>query len=130
MKKILVILSISLAACSNGGQQVNSMESNIVQLNVADFKSRLAESKDVVLLDVRTPEEFVAGNIEGAINIDFKAPDFEQKIGALDKNKTYYVYCLSGMRSRKAADRMSELGFTSLYTLDGGYSAWTEKESE
>jgi len=130
MKKFLVIISIGLAACSNGGQQVNSMESNIVQLNVADFKSHIAESKDEVLLDVRTPEEFAGGNIEGAINIDFKAPDFEQKIGELDKNKTYLVYCLSGMRSRKAADRMSELGFTSLYTLNGGYSAWTEKESE
>src|SRR6187402_704038 len=129
MKKFLVILSISIAACSNGGQ-VNSMESNIEQLDVAAFQSRLADSKEEVLLDVRTAEEFASGGIEGAINIDFKAPDFEQKIGELDKTKTYLVYCLSGIRSKKAADRMSELGFESLYVLNGGYSAWTETPNE
>ena len=129
MKKFLIILSIGIAACSNGGQ-VNSMESNIEQLDVAAFKSHLADSTQKVLLDVRTSEEFAGGNIEGAINIDFKAPDFEQKIGELDKTKTYLVYCLSGIRSKKAADRMSELGFESLYVLNGGYSAWTEKETE
>ena len=129
MKKFLIILSIGIAACSNGGQ-VNSMESNIEQLDVAAFKSHLADSTQKVLLDVRTSEEFAGGNIEGAINIDFKAPDFEQKIGELDKTKTYLVYCLSGIRSKKAADRMSELGFESLYVLNGGYSAWTEKPNE
>src|SRR6478609_2554308 len=116
MKKILIILSIGIAACSNGGQ-VNSIESNIEQLDVAAFKSHLADSTEEIVLDVRTPEEFAGGNIEGAINIDFKAPDFEQKIGELDKKKTYLVYCLSGIRSKKAADRMSELGFESLYVL-------------
>jgi rhodanese-related sulfurtransferase len=129
MKKFLVILSFGIAACSNGGQ-VNSMESNIEQLDVAAFKSHLADSTQKIVLDVRTSEEFAGGNIEGAINIDFKAPDFEQKIGELDKTKTYLVYCLSGIRSKKAADRMSELGFESLYVLNGGYSAWTEKEAE
>jgi len=129
MKKFLIILSIGIAACSNGGQ-VNSMESNIEQLDVAAFKSHLADSTEKVLLDVRTPEEFAGGNIDGAINIDFKGPDFEQKIGELDKTKTYLVYCLSGIRSKKAADRMSELGFESLYVLNGGYSAWTETPNE
>jgi phage shock protein E len=129
MKKFLVILSIGIAACSNGGQ-VNSMESNIEQLDVAAFKSHLADSTQKIVLDVRTSEEFAGGNIEGAINVDFKAPDFEQKIGELDKTKTYLVYCLSGIRSKKAADRMSELGFESLYVLNGGYSAWTEKDAE
>src|SRR6188768_1084204 len=114
MKKLLVVLSLAIAACSNSGQNVNSMEANIEQLDVAAFTSHLADSTEKVLLDVRTPEEFAGGNIEGAINIDFKGPDFEQKIGELDKTKTYLVYCLSGIRSKKAADRMSELGFESL----------------
>jgi rhodanese-related sulfurtransferase len=130
MKKFFIIFSLGIAACSNSGQNVNSMESNIEPLDVAAFKSHLADSKEEVLLDVRTPAEFAGGSIEGAINIDFKAADFEQKIGELDKTKTYFVYCLSGIRSKKAADRMSELGFESLYVLNGGYSAWTEKQSE
>ncbi len=132
MKNLIVILAFALTACSISSQKENSVneQAGFEKLDVATFQSKLKESPDAILLDVRTPEEFATGNIEGAVNIDFKASDFEQKITGLDKSKTYFVYCLSGIRSGKAADRMSELGFTSLYTLNGGYSAWTEKESE
>lgn len=132
MKNLIFILAFALAACSISCEKGNSVNQlgGFEKLEVATFQSKLKESPNAVLLDVRTPEEFAAGNIEGAMNIDFKASDFEQKIAELDKSKTYFVYCLSGIRSGKAADRMSELGFTSLYTLNGGYTAWTEKEKE
>ncbi|MEO7991357.1 MAG: rhodanese-like domain-containing protein [Chryseolinea sp.] len=132
MKNLIVILVFALTACSISSQKENSVneQTGFEKLDVTTFQSKLKESPNAVLLDVRTPEEFTAGNIEGAVNIDFKASDFEQKIAELDKSKTYFVYCLSGIRSGKAADRMSELGFTSLYTLNGGYTAWTEKERE
>ncbi len=132
MKNLIFILAFALSACSISSQKENSVneQSGFEKLDVATFQSKLKEFPGAILLDVRTPEEFTTGNIEGAVNIDFKASDFEQKIAELDKSKTYFVYCLSGIRSGKAADRMGELGFTSLYTLNGGYSAWTEKESE
>ncbi len=130
MKNLIIILALALTACSTSSRNENSVNasSGVEKLDVATFQSKLNESSDAVLLDVRTPEEFATGNMEGAINIDFKAPDFEQKIAALDKSKTYYVYCLSGIRSAKAADKMNELGFTSLYILDGGYRALTENQ--
>ena len=57
----------------------------------------------VVVLDVRTPKEFKEGHIPGATNIDFTTPDFEKRIGKLDKSKTYLVHCASGGRSRTRA---------------------------
>lgn len=130
MKNLIFILALALTACSTSNKKENSVNESkgIEKLDVATFQSKLKESSTAVLLDVRTPEEFATGNIAGAINIDFKASDFEQKIAELDKSKTYFVYCLSGIRSGKAADRMSELGFTSLYTLDGGYRALEESQ--
>ncbi len=77
-----------------------------------------------VLLDVRTNEEFAAGHLAGATLIDFNAPDFQQKIRALPKDKTYLVYCRSGRRSKNACDQMRELGFPGLFDLQGGILAW------
>ena len=130
MKNSILILILTLTACTFSRESSVNQSAGIEKLDVEIFQSRVKETPNAVVLDVRTPEEFAEGNIEGAINIDFKAPDFEQKIGELDKNKTYLVYCLSGIRSKKAADRMSELGFESLYVLNGGYSAWTETPNE
>lgn len=69
---------------------------------------------DTVIIDVRTPSEFAGGHLEGAVNIDVQAPDFDAQISALDPDGTYYVYCRSGNRSGQAIDRMVALGFTDL----------------
>src|SRR4029077_19766095 len=60
---------------------------------------KLVTDKSVVVLDIRTPQEFNQGRIAGAKNIDFLAPDFEQRIETLDKSKSYLVHCASGGRS-------------------------------
>ena len=92
-------------------------------LSVAEFDKLRANKKNVVL-DVRTPQEFEAGHIPGAINIDVNAPDFQEKISKLDKNKTYLVHCAAGGRSARACDKMSHLDFPKLYNLAGGFRAW------
>jgi rhodanese-related sulfurtransferase len=81
---------------------------------------------DITLIDVRTPEEFAAGHIDGAINIDFQAPDFADKIGALDPAAAYAIYCHSGNRSGQAEAQMAAMGFTDMTDLTGGITAWTE----
>jgi len=73
---------------------------------------------ETVILDVRTPAEFASGHLDGAINIDVQAADFEARVSELDPNADYVVYCRSGNRSAAAIDRMADLGFTSL--VDGG----------
>jgi rhodanese-related sulfurtransferase len=80
-----------------------------------------------VILDVRTPAEFSAGHLAGAINIDFNADDFETKAGQLDKNKNYLVYCRTGHRSSGAVAMMKQNGFKSLKNMDGGISEWISR---
>lgn len=95
-------------------------EMAIQVLNKSDFKKAIA-GQNVQLLDVRTPEEFSEGFIEGAININIYDKTFADKISKLDKSKPVYVYCRSGARSQSAAKQMQQLGFTSIIDLKGGY---------
>ena len=82
---------------------------------------------DYVVLDVRTAAEFNEGNIGGAVNVDFYGTDFEEKLGMLDREKKYLIYCRSGSRSGSALNEMKKLGFETVYDLDGGYNAWKSK---
>lgn len=79
--------------------------------------------ENAVLLDVRTPEEYDLGHIEGAENINWYDEDFKAKVSAIDRSKTVYVYCKAGGRSAKAAAAMRELGFEHVVNLEGGYDA-------
>jgi rhodanese-related sulfurtransferase len=80
---------------------------------------------DLVVLDVRTPEEFAEGHLEGAVLVDFYAADFADQLAALDADVPYLVYCRSGNRSGQALGVMEQLGFTSVVDVDGGIVAWT-----
>lgn len=83
-----------------------------------------AGDPDFVIIDVRTPGEFVAGHIANAVNIDVLATDFEENIAALDKSHTYLVYCGTAHRSPMAIEEMDEAGFTNLYHLENGLVDW------
>lgn len=95
-------------------------------VDVEGFK-KLMQQPDVVVLDVRTPQEVAQGAIEGSININLYDPNFDAKLSELDKSKTYLVYCRSGRRSVTASNKMLEKGFTKVYNLLGGYNAWSMK---
>jgi rhodanese-related sulfurtransferase len=78
-----------------------------------------------VILDVRTPDEYTAGHIEGAIVWDVNQDDFATSLGmAYPRDGRYVVYCRSGVRSRAATEIMQSLGFTDIYEIDGGIQAW------
>ncbi len=79
-----------------------------------------------VLVDVRRPEEFAAGHLPGAVNIEVTAPDFAQRMGALDKDAPTYVYCRSGARSASAAGLLTKSGFANVSNLLGGVLDWPE----
>ena len=119
MKKVIAMLTsvLLLAGCASGATGVTNM-------NVKDFSKKTAES-GVVILDVRTPGEFMTGHIQDAQNIDFESGSFESQIESLDKNGTYAVYCRSGNRSGQAVKVMQDAGFKNIYNLDGGVIDWT-----
>jgi len=77
------------------------------------------------VIDVRTPEEFSEGFIEGAVNINFFDPEFKANVDKLDKEGNYLVYCKSGGRSKKALHLMKDIGFINVYSLTGGIKAWS-----
>lgn len=83
-----------------------------------------ASQPGVVVLDVRRPDEFAAGHLPGAVNINQEGADFASQVAALDPSKTYAVYCHSGRRSALALDQMAQAGVTRAYDLAGGISAW------
>ena len=111
----LVSAALFLTACSS--------DSAAQKVSPKEFSEVIADPT-IVILDVRTPQEFAEGHLANAINIDFQSGNFEQEIASLDKTKTYAVYCRSGNRSGQAVKVMAKAGFTSLYDMDGGIIDW------
>jgi len=82
--------------------------------------------ENVVVLDVRTPDEYRNGHLENSVNIDFYGDNFKEEVAKLDKGKTYVIYCHSGRRSANAGDIMIGLGYTNVYNVLGGIVAWDD----
>ena len=120
MKKLIAILGVSVFFLTGCG---SSSESATNQ-GVTEFAKTVSDSS-VVVLDVRTPAEFMSGHLANAINIDVEGMQFNSDVTKLDKSKTYAVYCRSGRRSAIATDEMSKLGFKTLFNLEGGTGAWS-----
>lgn len=92
----------------------------------SDAFEKLIADTSVVRLDVRTAEEFEAGHIENAINIDVLKDDFEANaLSILPVGKVLAVYCRSGRRSKKAAHILVKRGYK-VIELDQGYNGWVE----
>lgn len=123
---ITFVLSIALLSCKNGSEQTQKEQYNYLNLSVAETKNIISTS-DVKVIDVRTPSEIAEGKIAGALEIDFRAPNFKESITALDKHDSYIIYCRSGGRSAKAASIMSKAGFKKVSNMLGGYSAWHQE---
>lgn len=127
MRRLLVIASaLIVGACSGGA----STAATVTLLDPAGAAALIQDQPDLVILDIRTPEETAAGTLLGAAEIDFYAADFSDRIAPLHRDTPYLVYCRSGNRSAKAIDLMVDLGFTNLYELDDGILAWLQSGRE
>ena len=85
------------------------------------FLAMIKATPNAVVIDVRTPAETTTGMVEGAVNLDVQGSGFADAISKFDKEKPYFIYCRSGVRSANACRKMHELGFSKLYNLSGGY---------
>lgn len=85
------------------------------------------DNPNFVILDVRTPEEFLGEHIENAVNLDYYSDTFRNDLNKLDKNKTYLIYCRSGSRSENALNIMKELDFGEVYNMSGGIIKWNSE---
>ena len=99
-------------------------QNSVKVLTAEEFAAAVKEDKKAVVLDVRRPDEFAAGHIEGAVLLNFlDTVAFNAGVEKLDKSKTYYIYCRSGRRSNNAAVLMQKKGFT-VFDLGGGFLSW------
>lgn len=121
---ILIPILFLIVAPGVIGQETTAKSSLI---SVDQIKEVLKENPNVLLLDVRTPEEYKQGHLPGAKNIDFQSDDFQEKIDKLPKDQPVYLYCRSGNRSAKATSLIREMGFPHTYDMEGGFLKW-EKE--
>jgi rhodanese-related sulfurtransferase len=100
------------------------------RLSGPPFQDNSVGAKCLVIIDVRTPQEYVLGHLDGSINLDFKSPSFRDEIARLDRDKAYLLYCRTGNRSGRAAALMKSLGFLELYDLAGGMASWQREGFE
>ena len=117
MKGILAMFlaALGLTSCASG--------TSFRSVGVDEFKE-VIELPGTQIVDVRTPEEFADGHIEGSVNIDVNGDAFRNVVQEkLDKKKTVAVYCRSGRRSKNAAAMLHEMGYK-VVELDGGYNSW------
>ena len=126
MKKILLFaVPVVLIFVASRIDRSNDTMSNDSYCNL-DAKEYVGTNiKDAVILDVRTQREFDYGHLENAIVMDIYHKSFREKISKLDKSKTYYVYCKTGIRSRSAVNYMLQSGFKNVCNLEGGINYLT-----
>lgn len=133
MKRLFSFLLPLIVAfsCNAQEEKTKSTPSTVVadNVNVKEAKE-LISTGDVVIIDVRTPEEYVQGHLANSNQINFYDPDFREQIEALDKDAEYLVYCRSGGRSGKAMSLMSSLGFSKVHNLEGGFTKWMKEGAQ
>ncbi|WP_298246290.1 rhodanese-like domain-containing protein [uncultured Christiangramia sp.] len=101
------------------------------ELSQDEWQKKAKSDDKAVLLDVRTEEEVDEGYIPNSKNIDiYKGQEFVDEVDKLDRDKHYYIYCRSGIRSSQACTLLDQMGFAETYNLAGGFSEWEgEKET-
>jgi len=91
-------------------------------ISVSDARAMMESSSNLLVVDVRTPQEYMQGHLKGAINIPLS--DLSLRMGELEKDRPILVYCQTGYRSAQASSILVKAGFVKIYNLEGGIMAW------
>jgi len=95
-----------------------------IEVNSKTVSTMLQKDPKLIVLDVRTPEEYKDGHIPGAINLDIRQADTFNKLDKLNRNAKYIVYCRTNHRSGMAVDHMMQSGFKNVYQMMDGFPGW------
>lgn len=115
------MMSILFISCNSWK---HSQSFSYDELAVLDFQNKLKSSSDYILIDVRTPKEYIKGHIENAINISYFGSSFREEVGKLPKDKLVFMYCQTQHRSPLASKLMKGMGFSHIIDLKGGFIKW------
>lgn len=119
---------LSAADPANGGLKQNELSKKmnaVVNVTPSEAESLIVSSKELVIVDVRTQEEFAEGHLAGAQNVNFNAPTFLERMKAFE-GREILLHCASGGRSARALEALSGKSFAKVYHLNKGFNAWVE----
>lgn len=125
---VVLALGVALgaAACGSDGPSSPAASGTTASAGLLDvdaFAGAAAQAGTTVI-DVRTPAEYAAGHLDGAVNIDVQGSTFADAVAELDPSASYAVYCHSGNRSKVAVAYLVDHGFSHVVELRGGIAAW------
>jgi rhodanese-related sulfurtransferase len=118
-KVLITLIAVFSIITFAQGQQLKQVTSK-------EAAQMLKSDKNLVIIDVRTAEEFKDGHIKGAINIDIRQPDAFVKIDKLNRNAKYVVHCRTNHRSQIAVDHMVQSGFKTIVQIMDGFIGWSQ----
>ena len=119
LKYLYILLLYSFASCNNDNNNL---------VSAIKFSEIISNDKSVIIIDVRTPDEFNKGHLKNSLNVNWFDENFDENLNIFSKDLPVMVYCLSGGRSSKANERIKSLGFKNVYELDGGILEWRKNK--
>jgi len=118
---MLLISTIALTGCNNSNN-IDTKNAEYKKITAEEAKAMI-DSNDVIILDVRTQEEYDSGHIENAVLLPVTEISDKSKDILTDKDAKILVYCRSGNRSANAVKNLIEMGYTDVYDF-GGINSW------
>ncbi|SNR71306.1 rhodanese-like domain-containing protein [Lutibacter flavus] len=125
---LLIFISVLSLNCNNSqSTKSKAQQGAIIKLSPKEFKEK---SQSQTIIDIRTPQEFAQGHIEGAVNINYFDRSFLEQVSKFDKNKPIFIYCRSGSRTSSASKKMINQGFSEVADLQGGIMNWAKNKNK
>lgn len=124
-----VFISAPLSAeieTGKAGKKTQIIE-NVTQKEAYSLIKKNKGNPDFLILDVRTPREFMAGHVKNAVNLDYYSKSFRDDLSKMNRGKVYLIYCHSGGRSGRVLEMMRKLNFIEVYNLLGGIVYWKKE---
>lgn len=119
--------SIQIGLTSPAEKETKPLKAGYHEIKAKLAGQLLKKHKDLIVLDIRTEKEYVAGHINKAKHVDYYENDFKSRLKKLDRKTPYLVHCASGGRSGRSMEVFKDLGFTRIYHMNDGFKGW-EKE--
>ena len=128
MKRIVIFLLLMLFLTTGCAQKLDGDgmigKTTYIQIDQEKAKEMMAVNDGHVVVDVRRTDEYASGHIPGAILIPNESIGTEKPDQLPDKDQIILVYCRSGNRSKQAAQKLADMGYTNIYEF-GGINTWT-----
>ena len=121
-RKKLFLFTVLFCLCLLGQ---TASAATVKDITHTELNSVLQAEKNIIIIDLRTEAEFLAGHLDDAVNIDFRGPEFSEKIKELAQKhpdtNAWVVYCKSGNRSRQALPLLEKELPGTIYHLEKGF---------